>query len=113
MTSMKTSLRMITGPTPSALSPRGPSCIPGATVAPSRYGISRVSKRCGTIWTFSIPRTWFSNGILIYANSHMESGETLLRLGRGGEGVAELQLAQTIAPDLTAQVSQILRGYGM
>ncbi len=54
-----------------------------------------------------------SKAILIYANSHMESGETLLRLGRGGEGVAELQLAQTIAPDLTAQVSQILRGYGM
>lgn len=54
-----------------------------------------------------------SKAILIYANSHMESGETLLRLGRAADGVAELRLAQAIAPDLTVQVSQILRGYGL
>jgi len=54
-----------------------------------------------------------SKAILIYANSHLESGETLLRLGRTGDGMAELQLAQAIAPDLSAQVSQILRGHGL
>ncbi|HEY6871701.1 MAG TPA: DUF2723 domain-containing protein [Geobacteraceae bacterium] len=54
-----------------------------------------------------------SKAILIYANSHLESGETLLQLGRAADGVAELRLAQAIAPDLTVQVNQILRGYGL
>lgn len=51
--------------------------------------------------------------ILIYANSHMESGEMLLRLGRGGEGLAEMRLAEKIAPELHGQIAQILRNYGM
>lgn len=54
-----------------------------------------------------------SKAILIYATSHMESGETLLRLGRVAEGVAELRIAEQIAPDLHSQVTQLLRGYGM
>jgi hypothetical protein len=51
--------------------------------------------------------------ILIYANSHMEAGATLLNLGRGGEGLAELRVAEKIAPELHNQIAQILRSYGM
>lgn len=51
--------------------------------------------------------------ILIYANGHMEAGETLLRLRQLGEGVQELRAAEKIAPELQMQVSAILRGYGL
>jgi hypothetical protein len=42
--------------------------------------------------------------------SHMESGETLLSLGRVKEAFAELKKAEEIAPELHAQVRQIMRG---
>ncbi|AJE03408.1 glycosyltransferase family 117 protein [Geobacter pickeringii] len=51
--------------------------------------------------------------ILIYASSRIEGGETLLRLGRGEEGVAELREAATISPELAPQVSQLLATYGI
>jgi hypothetical protein len=47
--------------------------------------------------------------VLIYAMSHMESGETLLSLGRVKEAFAELKKAEEIAPELHAQVRQIMR----
>ena len=46
--------------------------------------------------------------ILIYANAHMESAETLFRIGRGGEARMELRIAESIAPDLHDQIAQIL-----
>jgi hypothetical protein len=51
--------------------------------------------------------------ILIYANSHMEAGETLLRLGQLWQGIQELKTAERIAPELHAQITQILNGYGI
>lgn len=51
--------------------------------------------------------------ILIYANGHLEAGETLLRLRQLGEGVQELRAAEKIAPELKMQVSGILSGYGL
>ena len=53
-----------------------------------------------------------AKAILIYANSHMESGETLLRLGRAEEGIAELKIAEAISPELHDQIAQILHTYG-
>ena len=50
--------------------------------------------------------------ILIYASSHLEAGETLLKLGFGAAGVGELELAKRISPELGAQVIQIMSGYG-
>jgi hypothetical protein len=47
--------------------------------------------------------------ILIYANAHMESAETLFRIGRAGEARMELRLAESIAPDLHDQIAQIQR----
>jgi hypothetical protein len=46
--------------------------------------------------------------ILIYAISHLDVGETLLSIGMIREGLAELKKAQEIAPDLQAQVQQIV-----
>jgi len=54
-----------------------------------------------------------SKAILIYATSHLESGETLLRLRRVGEGLTELRIAEALAPELSAQISQITRSYGL
>jgi len=54
-----------------------------------------------------------SKAILIYAYSHMESGETFLRLGRIAEGVAEMRIAEKTAPELHDQVAQIIRNHGM
>jgi len=51
--------------------------------------------------------------ILIYANSHMEAGETLLRLGQQWQGIQELKTAERISPELHAQITQILNGYGI
>jgi hypothetical protein len=50
---------------------------------------------------------------LIYANGHLEAGESLLRLGRKGDGVAELRLAEQIAPEMAPQVTQTLNSYGV
>ena len=46
--------------------------------------------------------------ILIYAISHLDAGETLLSFGRMQEGLAELKKAAEIAPELQAQVRQIM-----
>jgi hypothetical protein len=54
-----------------------------------------------------------SKAIMIYANSHMESGETLLSLGKGSEGLAEMRIAESITPDLHTQIYQILLGKGL
>jgi len=54
-----------------------------------------------------------SKAILIYAYCHMESGEALLRLGRKEDGLAEMRIAEKIAPELHEQVAQILRSSGM
>jgi hypothetical protein len=51
-----------------------------------------------------------SKAILIYAFSHMEDGETLMRLGLRKEGVAELRLAEKMAPQLKAQIEKTLSG---
>ncbi|RNC67648.1 MAG: DUF2723 domain-containing protein [Desulfuromonadales bacterium] len=51
--------------------------------------------------------------ILIYATSRMEAGENLLRLGYRAEGAAELRAAAVIAPELGAQVQQLLGAYGV
>ncbi|GFE58455.1 DUF2723 domain-containing protein [Geobacter sp. AOG1] len=51
--------------------------------------------------------------ILIYATSHLEAGDMLLRLGRIAEGVGELRLAEQISPELRGQVAGILNGYNV
>jgi Protein of unknown function (DUF2723) len=51
-----------------------------------------------------------SKAILIYANAHMEGGETLLRLGRPAEAITELRAAERIAPELQPQIAGILGG---
>lgn len=51
--------------------------------------------------------------ILIYASSHMESGETLLQLGRPYEALQELRTAEQISPELSGQVARILAGHGI
>jgi len=53
-----------------------------------------------------------SKAILIYAYSHLEGGETLMRLGRQEEGIAELRLAEKMAPELKAQIETTLSGFG-
>jgi hypothetical protein len=51
--------------------------------------------------------------ILIYANSHIEAGEALIRYGRYAEGLSQLQAAIMVSPDMKAQVDQIKAGYGL
>jgi hypothetical protein len=53
-----------------------------------------------------------SKAILIYAYSHMEGGETLVRLGRKNEGIAELRLAEKMVPELKVQIETTLSGLG-
>jgi len=53
-----------------------------------------------------------SKAKLIYAYSHLEGGETLMRLGRQVEGIAELRLAEKMAPELKAQIETTLSGSG-
>lgn len=50
--------------------------------------------------------------ILIYANGHLETGETLLILGQRGEGYRQMKIAERISPELRLQVAQILGGFG-
>jgi 4-amino-4-deoxy-L-arabinose transferase-like glycosyltransferase len=52
-----------------------------------------------------------SKAILIYAYSHMEVGENLMRLGRHAEGIKELRIAEKAAPELKAQIDMTLSGY--
>lgn len=54
-----------------------------------------------------------SKAILIYANSHLESGDIYMRLGRFYEGERELRAAQRISPELAVQIRQILGRYSM
>jgi hypothetical protein len=51
--------------------------------------------------------------ILIYANSHFESGEIFMRLGMIKEGINELHTAEVIAPEMGLQVRQLLNRFGM
>jgi hypothetical protein len=51
--------------------------------------------------------------IQIYGYSHLEAGETLLKLGRTGDGIAELRQAVSICPDLEPQAGSILVTYGV
>jgi hypothetical protein len=53
-----------------------------------------------------------SKAIMIYAYSHMESGETLMSLGRRKEGIAELRIAEKMAPQLKPQIETTLSGFG-
>ena len=53
-----------------------------------------------------------TKALMIYANSHMESGDTLLRLGRESEGHAELNIAVRLSPELGSQISQMLSDRG-
>jgi 4-amino-4-deoxy-L-arabinose transferase-like glycosyltransferase len=54
-----------------------------------------------------------AKAILIYASSHLEGGESLLKMGRTAEGVVELQQAKKISPELAPQAAQIMAGYGV
>ena len=54
-----------------------------------------------------------TKALMIYANSHMESGDTLLRLGRESEGIAELKVAEMLSPELGSQISQMLSARGV
>lgn len=51
--------------------------------------------------------------ILIYANSHLETGESLIHLGQAGAAIEEFRAAERISPELHFQISQILSGYGI
>lgn len=52
-----------------------------------------------------------SKAILIYASSYLESGETLLRVGKVAEGIMALRFAARISPELRDQVEQVVKGY--
>ena len=54
-----------------------------------------------------------SKAILIYAYSHMEAGDNLMRLGLHKEGIAQLRLAEKSAPELKTQIDTSLSGYGI
>ena len=51
--------------------------------------------------------------ILIYANSRLEVGESLLQEGRLGEGLENLKIAAQISPEVAAEVAQALSRYGV
>jgi hypothetical protein len=51
--------------------------------------------------------------ILIYANSHVEAGEALIRFGRFEEAKQQLLIAEQLAPEMKGQVSQIRSSYGI
>lgn len=54
-----------------------------------------------------------SKAIMIYAYSHMEAGETLMRLGWHAQGISELRIAEKIAPELRTQIEMELGSYGI
>jgi len=51
--------------------------------------------------------------ILIYANSHLETGESLIRFGRFDDARWHLSQAEQIAPEMKTQVSQVRASYGI
>ncbi len=51
--------------------------------------------------------------ILIYGNSHVEAGETLIRYGRFAEAQTQFRMAEQIAPEMKNQIMQIRAGYGI
>lgn len=51
--------------------------------------------------------------ILIYANSHLETGESLIRFGRFDDARKHLLLAEQIAPEMKEQVAQVRASYGI
>ncbi|MBT0664561.1 DUF2723 domain-containing protein [Geobacter pelophilus] len=51
--------------------------------------------------------------ILIYANSHIEAGEALIRFGNFNEARKQLMMAEQIAPETKRQVDQIRSSYGL
>ena len=51
--------------------------------------------------------------ILIYANSRLEAGETLLREGQLGSGLENMRIAAQIAPELSGEINQTLARYGV
>jgi hypothetical protein len=51
--------------------------------------------------------------ILIYANSYLETGEFLLSIGRTGEGMRMLAMAEQISPEMKPNVQQVLMRYGI
>lgn len=50
--------------------------------------------------------------ILIYSNSRLETGESLLREGMLADGLDNLKIAAEITPELAFEVNQILARYG-
>ena len=50
--------------------------------------------------------------IQIYAAAHLEAGETLLKMGMPA-GIAELETARSISPELGPQISQLRATYGV
>ncbi len=91
----------------------------------------RVGKWSGTPFRLPLLQTWSyytlrgiggemffrdldtSKAILIYANSHMEAGELLLRSAKIEEGVLEMKAAVKTSPEFGNQVASILAGYGI
>jgi len=51
--------------------------------------------------------------ILIYANSYLEAGEFLIKVGRPKEGIQMLDKAVIISPDMKYSRQQVLMRYGM
>lgn len=54
-----------------------------------------------------------SKAILIYSNSRLEVGESLLREGRLGDGIDNLKIAAQISPEVASEVAQTLARYGV
>jgi hypothetical protein len=54
-----------------------------------------------------------SKAILIYAYSHMEAGDTLMRFGIHNEGIAQLRIAEKMAPELKTEIDTSLNRYGL
>lgn len=54
-----------------------------------------------------------NKAILIYANSRLEVGESLLKEGRLGEGLENLKIAALISPEVAAEVAQTLSRFGV
>jgi hypothetical protein len=51
--------------------------------------------------------------IQIYAIANLEAGESYLKLGLTGPGLAQLEQAKRIAPELGPQITQMLTSYGV
>ncbi|HWI39959.1 MAG TPA: DUF2723 domain-containing protein, partial [Verrucomicrobiae bacterium] len=51
--------------------------------------------------------------MLIYANAHLEQGETLLRMGRPEEGLSELRAGVATSPEVREQAAAIAASHGL